>query len=44
MRGVGPFTHADRDDRPVGIFACRNTLHFGAGKTPYLLLPVIPQS
>jgi predicted acyl esterase len=44
MKGVGPFTHADRDDRPAGIFACRNTLHFGAGKTPYLLLPVIPQS
>jgi uncharacterized protein len=44
MKGVGPFTHADRDDRPAGIFACRNTLHFGADKTPYLLLPVIPQS
>jgi predicted acyl esterase len=44
MKGVGPFTHADRDDRPAGIFTCRNTLHFGAGKTPYLLLPVIPQS
>jgi predicted acyl esterase len=44
MKGVGPFTHADRDDRPVSIFASRNTLHFGAGKTPYLLLPVIPQS
>jgi predicted acyl esterase len=44
MKGVGPFTHADRDDRPAGIFACRNTLHFGAGTTPYLLLPVIPQS
>jgi uncharacterized protein len=44
MKGVGPFTHADRDDRPAGIFACRNTLHFGAGKTPYLLLPVIRES
>jgi uncharacterized protein len=44
MKGVGPFTHADRDDRPAGIFACRNTLHFGAGTAPYLLLPVIPQS
>ncbi|TMJ81951.1 MAG: peptidase S15, partial [Alphaproteobacteria bacterium] len=44
MKGVGPFTHADRDDRPDGVFACRNTLHFGAGKAPYLLLPVIPQS
>src|SRR5262245_14696908 len=44
MKGVGPFTHADPADRPADIFACRNTLHFGAGKAPYLLLPVIPQS
>jgi uncharacterized protein len=44
MKGVGPFTHADPDDRPAGIFACRNTLHFGAGKMPYLLLPIIPEA
>jgi uncharacterized protein len=44
MKGVGPFIHADPDDRPADIFACRNTLHFGADKAPYLLLPVIPQS
>ncbi len=44
MKGVGPFTHADPDDRPAAIFASRNTLHFGAGKMPYLLLPVIPES
>jgi predicted acyl esterase len=44
MKGVGPFTHADPDDRPAAIFARRNTLHFGAGKMPYLLLPVIPES
>jgi predicted acyl esterase len=44
MKGVGPFTHADSDDRPAGTFACRNTLHFSAGKAPYLLLPVISQS
>jgi uncharacterized protein len=44
MKGVGPFTHADSDDRPAAIVACRNTLHFGAGKMPYLLLPVIPES
>jgi predicted acyl esterase len=44
MKGVGPFTHADPDDRPAAIFACRNILHFGAGKMPYLLLPVIPES
>ena len=42
MKGVGPFTHTDPDDRPAAVFACRNTLHFAAGKMPYLLLPVIP--
>ena len=42
MKGVGPFTHTDPDDRPAAMFACRNTLHFAAGKMPYLLLPVIP--
>src|SRR5215510_4292469 len=41
MKGVGPFTHADPDDRPASVFACRNTLHFGSGKMPYVLLPVI---
>ena len=44
MKGVGPFTHADPHDRPAAVFACRNALHFGAGKMPYLLLPVIPES
>jgi uncharacterized protein len=44
MKGVGPFTHAGADDRPAGTFACRNTLHFGTGKAPYLLSPVISQS
>jgi len=42
MKGVGPFLHIDPDDRPAAIFACRNTLHFAAGKQPYLLLPIIP--
>ena len=28
MKGVGPFLHIDSDDRPVAIFATRNTLHF----------------
>jgi hypothetical protein len=41
MKGVGPFTHADPDDRPASVFACGNTLHFGSAKMPYLLLPVI---
>jgi predicted acyl esterase len=44
MKGVGPFIHANPDDRSADIFACRNTLHFGADKAPYLLLPVIPRS
>jgi predicted acyl esterase len=44
MKGVGPFLHIDPDDRPPQIFACRNTLHFAAGKEPYLLLPIIPSA
>jgi uncharacterized protein len=43
MKGVGPFLHIDRDDRPDAVFARRNTLHFAAGRQPYLLLPIIPQ-
>src|SRR6185437_1956024 len=42
MKGVGPFLHIDKDDRPPAIFDCWNTLHFAAGKQPYLLLTVIP--
>lgn len=43
MRGVGPFTHDDPQDRPPKIFHSKNTLHLGSGdKAPYLLLPVIP--
>jgi uncharacterized protein len=42
MKGVGPFLHIDMDDRPPAIFSCRSTLHFAAGKQPYLLLPIIP--
>ena len=26
MKGVGPFLHLDKDDRPPAIFDCRNTL------------------
>lgn len=44
MKGVGPFLHIDKDDRPPAIFTCRNSLHFAAGKQPYLLLPVIPEA
>jgi predicted acyl esterase len=42
MKGVGPFTHKDPVDRPRAIFGGRNTLHFNATMTPYVLLPVIP--
>ncbi len=42
MKGVGPFLHIDPNDRPAAVSAGRNTLHFAAGKQPYLLLPVIP--
>ncbi len=42
MKGVGPFLHIDRDDRPDAVFARRNTLHFAPGRQPYLLLPIIP--
>ena len=44
MKGVGPFLHIDPDDRPPKIFAGRNTLHFAAGRQPYLLLPIIPEA
>jgi hypothetical protein len=42
MKGVGPFRHIDKNDRPDAIFTSRNTLHFVAGQSPYLLLPIIP--
>ncbi|MBC7778942.1 MAG: CocE/NonD family hydrolase [Proteobacteria bacterium] len=42
MRGVGPFTHTDPQDRPADIFGKSYTLHIGPGMQPYLLLPVIP--
>jgi predicted acyl esterase len=42
MKGVGPFTHTDPQDRPAEIFGGTNTLHFGPDMAPYLLLPIIP--
>jgi len=42
MKGVGPFTHTNPQDRQPRIFGGTNTLHFAADKAPYLLLPVIP--
>jgi uncharacterized protein len=42
LKGCGPFLHDDPRDRPTAIFAGTTSLHFGRGKTPYLLLPIIP--
>jgi len=42
LKGCGPFLHDDPRDRPPAIFNGTTSLHFGRGKAPYLLLPVIP--
>jgi hypothetical protein len=42
LTGVGPFLHAQPQDRPTAIFGGTTTLHFEEGKYPYVLLPVIP--
>jgi predicted acyl esterase len=42
MRGCGPFVHDDPTDRPESVFGGATTLHFGKGREPYLLVPVIP--
>jgi hypothetical protein len=39
--GVGPFQHADPRDRPAAVFGGDVTLHMGADRQSYLLLPVI---
>ena len=41
--GVGPFLHDDPRDRPPEVFGGDVSLHFGARRAPYLLLPVIPE-
>jgi hypothetical protein len=42
MTGSGPFLHDDPRDRPAEIFVAYNALHAAPGRTPYLLLPIIP--
>jgi predicted acyl esterase len=42
LRGCGPFLHDDPRDRPLEVFGGVTTLHFGKGRAPYLLLPVVP--
>ena len=41
-RGVGPFTHADPEDRPEEVFGGRVTLYSGGERASYVVLPVIP--
>jgi predicted acyl esterase len=42
MRGCGPFVHDEPADRPESVFGGTTTLHFGEGRQPYVLVPVIP--
>jgi hypothetical protein len=42
LTGCGPFLHDDARDRPPETFGGVTSLHFGAGRRPYLLLPIIP--
>ena len=42
IRGCGPFFHDEPRDRPKEVFGGKNTLHFAADQSNYILLPVIP--
>ena len=42
LRGCGPFLHDDPRDRHAGIFGGKSTLHFGAEREAFVLLPMIP--
>ena len=42
LKGCGPFLHNDPVDRPADTFGGVTTLHFGRGRQPFLLLPIIP--
>lgn len=44
QKGSGWFLHNDPLDRPAASFAGTNTIHTGAGRESYLLLPVLPAS
>ena len=41
LTGVGPFRHDHPKDRPQEIFGGTSSLHFGADRKPYVLLPII---
>ena len=43
LRGCGPFLHDDPTDRPPALFAGETSLHFGGARSPYVLVPVIPE-
>jgi hypothetical protein len=40
--GREAFLHDDAHDRPTDVFGGVTTLHFGGGRQPYLLLPIVP--
>jgi predicted acyl esterase len=40
--GCGPFLHDDPQDRPSAVFGGTTTLHAGAGRANYVLVPMVP--
>lgn len=44
QKGSGWFLHNDPVDRNAASFGGTNTIHTGAGRESYLLLPVLPAS
>ncbi len=40
--GVGPFKHADPDDRPAELFGGSVTVHTGGDTSSFMLVPVVP--
>jgi predicted acyl esterase len=42
LLGCGPFLHDDPRDRPPAIFGGKVTLHLGAERASYILLPIVP--
>jgi uncharacterized protein len=44
LTGCGPFLHDDPRDRPPAVFGGVTSLHFGGGRSPCLLVPIIPEA
>lgn len=42
LTGCGPFLHDDQRNRPPETFGGTTTLHFDEGRSPFILLPVVP--